>query len=129
MRRIAMLIFFLFTLSAFFFLVAWEKSITALISNGAEIFNNDEKEFPEPIDIAWKGKIISVMAGGSCAGIEGQFGDYSKAMVCLADSASDELNKYSGELNISGKWLGITCAYKNTIFGECVPIVEVDVVH
>lgn len=24
-------------------------------------------------------------------------------------------------IKVSGKWMGITCAYYNTVFGQCVP--------
>lgn len=86
---------------------------------------NEEKEFHQPIDIVWKGRITSVMSGGSCIGLEGQFDNYSKFIACLTDANSRELFKYSGEVTVTGKWLGITCAYKNTIFGECIPEVEI----
>lgn len=92
----------------------------------ARIWNGDEKEFFKAIDIVWRGKIISTMAGGSCIGLKGEFGIYSKAIACLSNKDSEELWKLDGSVTIKGKWLGITCAYKNTIFGSCVPDVIIE---
>ena len=72
------------------------------------------------------------MGGGSCLGLNvlpaqaGAFGRYSKAIACLKDINSNQLINYSGEITVIGRWLGISCAYKNTIFGECVPDVEIE---
>lgn len=93
---------------------------------GAMIWTSGEKEFSKPVDVVWRGEIISTMAGGSCLGLKGVFDDYDLAMACLSDVSSDELWKFEGAVAITGKWLGITCAYKNTIFGECVPNVEIE---
>ncbi len=95
-------------------------------NGGASIWTNGEKEFSKPIDIVWRGEIISTMAGGSCVGLKGEFDKYDLAMACLSDANSDELWKLEGIVTVSGKWLGITCAYKNTIFGECVPNVDIE---
>lgn len=32
--------------------------------------------------------------------------------------------KLGDYIKVSGKWTGITCAYYNTVFGQCVPEVE-----
>ena len=88
--------------------------------------NNNEKEFSKPIDVVWRGEIISIMSGGSCLGMKGEFDDYDLAMVCLPDVDSGGLWKFEGVVTVTGKWLGITCAYKNTIFGECVPDIRIE---
>ena len=99
-------------------------------SNGiASIWDNwanGEKEFSKPVDIVWRGEIISTMAGGSCVGLNGKFDNYLWAIACLPDTDSGELWKFEGAVTVTGKWLGITCAYKNTIFGECVPDVSIE---
>ena len=91
----------------------------------ASIWISDEREFFKPIDVVWRGKIISTMASGSCIGLEGDFDNYSQAMACLPNSDPNELWNLEEVVTISGKWTGITCAYKNTIFGECVPDVVI----
>lgn len=96
---------------------------------GATIWSNGEKDFSEPIDVVWRGEVISTMAGGACVGLKGEFDKYDLAMACLSDINSSELWKIEGTVTITGKWLGITCAYKNTIFGECVPEVVVEKVE
>lgn len=92
----------------------------------ARIWDVGEKQFYKPVEVVWRGKIISTMAGGSCLGLEGEFGNYSQAMACLPNADSNELWKFEGIVMVTGKWLGITCAYKNTIFGECVPDVSIE---
>lgn len=92
----------------------------------ASIWAGEEREFFKPIEVVWRGKIISTMAGGSCIGLKGEFGGYSQAMACLPNTDSNELWKFEGMVTVTGKWLGITCAYKNTIFGECVPDVVIE---
>jgi len=40
---------------------------------------------------------------------------------------ADENTRWmNGKVKITGKWVGITCAYRNTIFGQCVPNVEIE---
>ena len=91
------------------------------VNGVASIWISNEKEFSKPVDVVWQGEIISTMADGSCVGLKGKFDKYDWAMACLSDLNSNELWKLEGMVTITGKWLGITCAYKNTIFGECVP--------
>ena len=95
-------------------------------NGGAGIWNSGEKEFYKPIDVVWRGEVISTMAGGSCIGLKGEFDNYHWALACLENAGSSELWKFEGTVTVTGKWLGITCAYKNTIFGECVPDVRIE---
>lgn len=90
------------------------------------IWTNDEKDFFKPIDVVWRGEIISTMTSGSCIGLKGEFDNYRQAMACLPDKHSNELWKLEGIVTVTGKWLGIACAYKNTVFGECVPDVIIE---
>ncbi len=92
----------------------------------ASIWTNSEKEFFKPVDVVWRGEIISTMAGGSCVGLKGKFDNYSQAIACFPHADSNELWKFERMVTVTGKWLGITCAYKNTIFGECVPNVSIE---
>src|SRR3989344_4047215 len=92
----------------------------------ANIWIGDEKEFTKPIDVIWRGEIISIMAGGSCVGLTGEFDTYTQAIACLPNPDSGELWELEGVVTVTGKWFGITCAYKNTIFGDCVPDVSIE---
>lgn len=94
----------------------------------AGILANEEKVFLEPINIVWNGEIISTMVSGSCIGLKGDFDNYSRAMACFDQPHLIELWQFEGPVTITGKWLGITCAYKNTIFGECVPDVRIETI-
>lgn len=92
----------------------------------ASILPNHEKEFSKSVDVIWQGEIISIMANGSCIGLKGEFDNYIWAVACLNDIDSKELWKFQGMVTVTGKWLGITCAYRNTIFGECVPDIRIE---
>lgn len=96
----------------------------------ASIWANNEKDFFKSIDVIWSGKIISTMVSGSCIGLEGDFDNYTQAMACLPEARllkdPNKLWTFKGMVTVTGKWLGITCAYKNTIFGECVPDVVIE---
>lgn len=85
-----------------------------------------EEEFNEPVNIVWTGKITSVMSGGFCLALEGGFDGHNQILACLPETSSYNFLGLSGEVTVIGRWLGITCAYENTIFGECVPDVEVE---
>ncbi len=95
-------------------------------NNKAMLLNSGKEKIFKPLDVVWSGKIISIMASGSCIGLEGEFNNYSKAIACFPVASPNELWKFNGTVTVTGKWLGITCAYKNTIFGECVPDVSVE---
>ena len=59
----------------------------------AGIWTTGEKEFSKPIDVVWRGEIISTMAGGSCIGMNGEFDNYRWAAACLSNTNSNELWK------------------------------------
>ena len=85
-----------------------------------------EKTYSQPRTIRWRGEIISTMAGGSCIGVRGDFSGFTAFLACLPDVYGTALWNYSGTVTITGKWIGITCAYKNTVFGSCVPDVLIE---
>ena len=58
--------------------------------------------------------------------LKGEFDKYHWAMACLNNDDSNELWKFEGLVTVTGKWIGIDCAYENTIFGECVPDVVIE---
>ncbi len=91
----------------------------------ATIWTNGEGEFSEPIDIVWHGEIISTMVSGLCVGLKGDFDGHTFFMACLDDDRG-ELWDLQGQVTIKGKWVGNTCAYKNTVFGGCVPDVLIE---
>lgn len=120
---------FIITLILVFSVLFIYRSDYRNANSKASIWANDEREFFKPIDVVWRGEIISTMAGGSCVGLEGEFGNYRRAMACLPNKDSNELWKFEGMVTVTGKWLGTTCAYKNTIFGECVPDVSIEIIN
>lgn len=82
-----------------------------------------EKTFDKPYPIEWSGTVIAMFMSGGAIGVErfDQSGEYKQFYV-------DTKGLYDGSDNIQvkGKLVGITCAYANTIFGECVGDVVAD---
>lgn len=78
-----------------------------------------EKEFKEEYPIEWSGYVMSIFLSGEAIGVKrfDQSGKYKQFMVRtngLYDGGGDKVR-------IKGSMVGMTCAYYNTIFGECVP--------
>lgn len=119
-EKLIITLFLVFSAFGVYYSTDWIDDIKA------SILSDYEKEFSKPIDVVWRGEIISTMAGGSCVGMKGDFDNYDLVIACFSDDASGELWNFEGVVTITGKWLGITCAYKDTIFGECVPDVRIE---
>ena len=83
------------------------------------------KKFVKDYPIVWSGKIIATFAGGEAMGIERYNKDfkYNKFYVHLPDKYLIGEEK---DIKVTGKLTGITCAYANTVFGECVGEVTAD---
>lgn len=78
-----------------------------------------EMTFKEPYPIDWSGSVMAVFSSGDGIGVKrfDQNAKYKQFMV-----RTEGLYNGEGEnVRIKGKMVGITCAYYNTIFGECVP--------
>lgn len=96
------------------------KEITEDISTTTN-YCDCEKTFEKPIVTVLNGKVIATFVSGGAIGIEvsdnnDQFGQYYVEMptgMNYNDLGYDNVR-------IKGKMVGITCAYYNTIFGECV---------
>lgn len=77
-----------------------------------------EKEFKTSYPIEWSGYVIAMFSSGEDIGVKrfDQSGEYKQFYV-RGDG------KYDGgeKVRVKGDMIGITCAYYNTIFGECVP--------
>src|SRR3989344_4450579 len=95
-----------------------------------------EKTFDEPIDVSWEGKVIGQMVSGTQYGIlklpEDKENPYFYAGIHDEEINEAILQKradvgLTGIVRVKGKWIGITAAYRNTIFdGKCVPYVKIE---
>lgn len=88
---------------------------------------SEEVTFDKPIDIVWKGKIMTFFQSGKDYGIEKIPKDenYPYFYAGIYSDAFPEHVAMDGNVEVTGKWTGITCAYQNTVFKRCVPDVEV----
>jgi len=81
-----------------------------------------EKEFASPLAVTWRGRVIGTFSSGEGIGVKKYNFDDEYSMFYVATN-----NLYDGkatEVEVQGDLTGITCAYANTSFGECVPLVQ-----
>lgn len=84
-----------------------------------------ETTFKAPYPVEWSGEILSTFVSGQDLGVKrfDQSGKYKQFYV-------DGNNMYKGDtgdsVRVKGKLIGITCAYANTVFRECVGEVAAD---
>lgn len=84
-----------------------------------------EKEFKKEYPVVWSGEVIATFVSGEDFGVE-RFNKNAKYKRFYVVGQS----KYSGDpganVKVRGRLIGITCAYANTVFGECVGEVVAD---
>jgi len=84
-----------------------------------------EKRFNKEYPVVWSGRIIATFVSGEDFGVQrlDENVEYRQFYVSAQ-------NKYTGkpgaDVRVSGRLIGITCAYANTVFGECVGEVVAD---
>lgn len=97
--------------------------------------NNCEKTFDKPIDVVWTGNVFAYMSSGANLAIERvpENKEYPLFSACCIDTVKENGDWIippetwiTGKVKVTGKWLGITCTYVNTIFGRCVPDVDIE---
>ena len=89
----------------------------------SEVSLGFERKLEQTKPVSWSGQLSSVFVGGLDAALvlDKRFGFYDK--VYLRDA---NVSMTTGQhVQIDGEWLGWTCAYARTVFGQCVPEVQV----
>lgn len=84
-----------------------------------------EKRFNKSYPIVWSGQVIATFISGEDIGVEkyDKEAKYNKFYV----AAQGKYSGYPGrDVRVTGRLVGITCAYANTVFGECVAEVVAD---
>ena len=69
---------------------------------------------------------MASMMSGQAFGIKraSESKEYPMFFACCLPE--EKRNPYlEGTVKVTGEWTGITCAYANTIFGQCVPDVDI----
>ena len=101
----------------------------------AEIIDEEERYFDTPIEISWLGEVATYMESNNAYAMMMLSGNkdynmfYAQPFDVFTDTNGDLQPKYKRGtiLEISGDFLGITCAYKHSVFqGECVPDIKVN---
>lgn len=102
------------------------KKIIKDDANNKNYINCDcEKKFIKSYSVVWSGTVIATFVSGEDIGVRRYVKDAKYKQFYV-----DGLGTYRGELGkevqVSGKLVGITCAYANTVFKECVAEVVAD---
>ena len=88
------------------------------------------RDYAKPIEVNWEGEVIAKMVSETQYGIK-RIPSNKKYPYFYAGQDPDKawVEKKNvgleGKVRVKGKWIGITDAYKNSIFGRCVPSVEI----
>jgi|GEM_PF-1217301 len=82
------------------------------------IKNSQEVTFDDPIDIAWEGNIMASFASGSDYGVKTIPEDPDFPYFYVYTGSGEDL-ALDGRIKVYGQWTGVTCAYKNSMFGQC----------
>ena len=78
-----------------------------------------EKRFNKEYPITWSGKVIATFVSGEDIGVR----RYTKNPMYnqfYVNAKGMYINDPGKDVRVEGMLIGITCAYGNTVFGECV---------
>ncbi|HPY08406.1 MAG: hypothetical protein ACOX0H_00910 [Patescibacteria group bacterium] len=81
-----------------------------------------EKEFTNPVAVTWRGKVMATFVSGDGIGVEKYNYDDEYSMFYVI--TNDLYDGRATEIEVRGDLIGITCAYANTVFGKCVPLIQ-----
>lgn len=84
-----------------------------------------EKKFKKEYPIVWSGKVISTFVSGEDFGVE-RFNEDAKYRRFYVDGRNMYTGGPGADVKVTGRLIGITCAYANSVFGECVGEVIAD---
>jgi len=83
------------------------------------IQNSQETTFDLPVYVAWEGDVVASFVGGSDYGVKRTPEDPDFPYFYAYTGSENDLG-LEGRIKVVGEWTGVTCAYKNTLFGQCV---------
>lgn len=84
-----------------------------------------EKTFKQSYPVIWSGKVIASFVGGEDIGVE-RFSKEFKYNKFYVDAQGKYNESLGSDIRVTGRLVGITCAYANSIFKECVGEVVAD---
>ena len=98
---------------------------TRLAENSAVADCDCETTFKKSYPVIWSGKVIATFVGGEDIGIKryDQSGKYKQFYVIGKGLYNYDMGE---DVRVQGRLIGMTCAYKNTVFKECVGEVEAE---
>jgi hypothetical protein len=84
-----------------------------------------ETTFPQPRDVEWNGVVVGILAGGGGIAVRTvATGEMFQAY--FKEGQTSSVSEHQPVL-IRGRWTGISCAYRETVFkGQCTPTVDID---
>ena len=84
----------------------------------------EETVFPQPRDVDWDGVVFAVLGGGNGFAVRRvSTGEMFQAYLPEGQTSSVSYQP----VRIRGRWTGISCAYRQTLFNNvCTPTVDID---
>ena len=87
-----------------------------------------ESVFDASRPVLWRGTIIGTLAGGRGLAVQRNPADAEHPFF-EAYFAGEPASMSAGPVIIEGAWVGMSCAYANSLFnGRCVPEVNIDAI-
>ncbi len=87
-----------------------------------------EKTFANPSLVTWEGKVIATFMSGAGLGVQ-KDDEKSGLNQFFVNVPEEYIQDFGDIVKVTGRLVGVTCAYANTVFGECVGEVEADMVE
>ena len=86
-----------------------------------------ETTFVNPIPVSFSGEVIATFMSGAGLGVV-KNEKTSGLNQFFVYTLEEEIKDFGDAVKIDGRLIGITCAYANTVFGECVGEVEAETI-
>lgn len=84
-----------------------------------------ETTFKKSYPVDWSGEVLAVFADGEDIGVK-RFDQTSKYKQFYVDGNGLYKNDLGVNVRVQGRLIGLTCAYANAVFGQCVGEVDAE---
>ena len=84
-----------------------------------------EKSFASETPVSWEGRIIAMFMSGAGLGVD-KYDEKSGYNQFFVHVPEEYIQDFGDTVKVTGRLVGVTCAYANSVFGECVGEVEAD---
>lgn len=101
------------------------SAVVKTTSENTYISCDCEKRFATEVPVSWEGRVMATFLSGGGLGVE-KYDKESGRNQFYVHVPDEYIQDFGDRVKVSGRLIGITCAYANTVFGECVGEVVAD---